>query len=245
MGHLKQLNPSLLFSRIVLSSLLQIQLVQSDSLFLKDPVSQPARVARSEASPSSSLQREQPNRRSNQAKQQPTDRKWSNDNKKGKRTTLTSTNDAVSRRGTDLHRHHTLNCLTQLCSTSLCSAVPTTVSAVIGNEERGSEGPCGPHAVTAGSRLLQAERSGRNSAFRCVSGLSGPWPSQSVPPMSGDTLIFAHILCGRLVEVVGRELAIISMQCCSKSRWANLVPIRRSSCVPVMNAEGSEKSKLR
>ena len=118
--------------------------------------------------------------------------------------------------------------MTQLCSSSLCNAVPTTVSAVIGNEERGSEGPCGPHAVTAGSRLLEAERSGRNSAFRCVSGLSGPWPSQSVPPMSGDTLIFAHILRGRLVEVVRRKSAVIATHCCRQSMAS--CSIRFSSC---------------
>jgi len=68
-----------------------------------------------------------------------------------KRTTLTSTNDVSSSqsqkryRSAQTKRRHLMLDITVLPLFSLCS-LPTTVSAVIGNEERGSlrsEGPCG------------------------------------------------------------------------------------------------------
>jgi hypothetical protein len=54
----------------------------------------------------------------------------------------------------------------------LCAA-PTTVSAVIGREERGSgkRGPLRDRMLSQlGPASLQDDTSGRNSAFRCVSG---------------------------------------------------------------------------
>jgi hypothetical protein len=85
---------------------------------------------------------------------------------------------------TDSTHSHCLTQLIVLCvlpSPLLCAVLPTTVSAVIGNEERGSEareGPCGTACCNRLGPDSPSGRakfgSGRNSALRCV---SGPWPS--------------------------------------------------------------------
>jgi hypothetical protein len=220
--HLKHFRPSLVLSSPNPTRPKQLSRPQRSS--------QSARAARSKASRSSSLQRvnsqvEDPTKQSSNQTDRQTDRQTesgvSRQPRSGKRTTLTSTNDAtssqsVSRRETDRSAqtaHTTLShyCLTQLCF--LSSPLFFFVQCAHDRERRDrhrrkrSRGSLRNRMLSQlGPDYLQAERSlesGRNSAFRCV---SGPWPSQSVPPMSGGRLFLLVFLRGRLVEGHGKEI---------------------------------------